>query len=95
MGNSDQLETGTVRRIREKPPSPAQLTPDGWECARLTHNWWSVLHLQDVNKKPYTFRLTFPHDLAFIKYRLAKLGRTNHKVCLRSENILYKNGLMQ
>jgi len=27
----------------------------------------------DTDKKPYTFQLTFPHNLAFIKLTLAKL----------------------
>src|SRR6266498_4239802 len=30
----------------------------------------------------------FPHHLAFIKYRLAKLGGTNRKVCFGTEVIM-------
>src|SRR5690242_10117095 len=33
-----------------------------------------------MDKKPYTFLLTFLHDLAFINFKLVKLGRTNRKI---------------
>ena len=40
---------------------------------------WTLALLQEVYKKPYTFQLTFPGNSAFIKFTLAKLGRTNCK----------------
>jgi len=53
---------------------PTKRAPDGWDSVRLMHTPRYVLYIHDVYKKPYTFLLKFPHNLAFIVNSGGKAG---------------------
>ena len=50
-----------------------------WRASIMFYRLLEAEHQHIVDKKPYTFRLIFPYNLAFINFTLPKPSQTNRK----------------
>ena len=74
--------------VRHALRKQGQICTDDGSDFRIAARGGAICHHYGMDKKPYLFLLTFPHNLASIKFALAKLCRTKGEICIRRGEII-------